>query len=172
MERLTEHSKQTSHENGICCTHFCGPECLEVGGNCAMNCKWEEAAWSRLAAYEDTGLSPDEILPKEKADEIALKLMRLADLESFAPYDRLRELAESDSEGRSPVLHQARAAELVLCGGNVMGRLWDYCAFCGKRIETGEKCYGLPNGESVCTDCCVAENEGAAVSDGEEEQEG
>lgn len=52
-----------------------------------------------------------------------------------------------------------------------MGRLWDYCAFCGKRIETGEKCYGLPNGESVCTDCCVEENEGAAVSNGEEEQE-
>lgn len=24
MERLTEHSKQTSHENGICCTHFRG----------------------------------------------------------------------------------------------------------------------------------------------------
>ena len=44
MERLTKHSKQTSHENGICCTHFCGPECLEVGGNCAMNCKWGEAA--------------------------------------------------------------------------------------------------------------------------------
>lgn len=52
-----------------------------------------------------------------------------------------------------------------------MSRLWNWCTFCGKRIETGEKCYGLPNGESVCTDCCVAENEGAAVSDGEEEQE-
>lgn len=52
-----------------------------------------------------------------------------------------------------------------------MSWLWNLCAFCGKRIETGEKCYGLPNGESVCTDCCVAENEGAAVSDGEEEQE-
>lgn len=52
-----------------------------------------------------------------------------------------------------------------------MSRLWDWCAFCGKRIEMGEKCYGLPNGESVCTDCCVAENEGAAVSDGEAEQE-
>lgn len=58
MERLTKHSEQTSHENGICCTHFYGPECIEVGGNCAMNCKWEEAAWSRLAAYEDTGLEP------------------------------------------------------------------------------------------------------------------
>lgn len=61
MERLTKHSKQTSHENGICCTHFRGPECLEVGGNCAMNCKWEEAAWSRLAAYEDTRMEPEEI---------------------------------------------------------------------------------------------------------------
>lgn len=40
-----------------------------------------------------------------------------------------------------------------------MNQLWNYCSFCGKRIETGEKCYGLPNGESVCTDCCVAENE-------------
>lgn len=61
MERLTKHSKQTSHENGICCTHFRSPECLEVGGNCAMNCKWEEAAWSRLAAYEDKELEPEEI---------------------------------------------------------------------------------------------------------------
>ena len=61
MERLTKHSKQTSHENGICCTHFRGPECLGVGGNCAMNCTWEEAAWSRLAAYEDTRMEPEEI---------------------------------------------------------------------------------------------------------------
>ena len=52
-----------------------------------------------------------------------------------------------------------------------MSRLWNWCAFCGKRIETGEKCYGLPNGESVCADCCVEENEGVAVSNGDEEQE-
>lgn len=104
MERLTKHSKQTSHENGICCTHFRGPECLEVGGNCAMNCKWEEAAWSRLAAYEDTGLEPEEVLPKDKADEIALKLMCLADLESLCSYTRLRELAEADKNGRVVVL--------------------------------------------------------------------
>ena len=104
MERLTEHSKQTSHENGIGCTHFCGPECLEVGGNCAMNCKWEEAAWSRLAAYEDRGCAPEEVLPKDKADEIALKLMRLADLESICSYTRVRELAEADKGGRLVVL--------------------------------------------------------------------
>ena len=61
MDRLTTYSKETTHENGVCCTHFLGFECLRVGGNCAMNCKWEEAAWSRLAAYEDTGLTPGDI---------------------------------------------------------------------------------------------------------------
>lgn len=59
----------------------------------------------RLAACEDTGLLPEEVLPKEKADEIALNLMRLADLEGFAPpYARLRELAEADKDGRLVVL--------------------------------------------------------------------
>lgn len=100
MDRLTTYSKGTTHENGVCCTHFLGPECIRVGGNCAMNCKWEEAAWSRLAAYEDSGLEPEEVLPKDKADEIALKLMRLADLESLCSYTRLRELAETDKDGR------------------------------------------------------------------------
>ena len=52
-----------------------------------------------------------------------------------------------------------------------MERLWSYCTFCGKRIEMGEMCYGLPNGDNYCTDCCVEETAGAAVSDVEEEQE-
>lgn len=39
-------------------------------------------------------------LPKDKADEIALKLMRFADLESICSYTRLRELAEADKDGR------------------------------------------------------------------------
>ena len=33
MERLTKHNKQTSNENGICCRHFRGSECLRVGEN-------------------------------------------------------------------------------------------------------------------------------------------
>lgn len=94
MERLTKHSKQTSHENGICCTHFRGPECLEVGGNCAMNCKWEEAAWSRLAAYEDTRLTPEEIDMDHEAAEQLRQLCQGCDL------DRLEELAEAYRAGR------------------------------------------------------------------------
>lgn len=98
MERLTKHSKQTSHENGICCTHFRGPECLEVGGNCAMNCKREEAAWSRLAAYGDTRLTPERCAEFARADaEGRYIIMRDAEQEGVA---RLRELAEADKEGR------------------------------------------------------------------------
>lgn len=37
-------------------------------------------------------------------DEIKLKLMRLADLESLCSYTRLRELAEADRDGRLVVL--------------------------------------------------------------------
>lgn len=98
MDCLTKHSKQTPHENGICCTHFRGPECLEVGGNCAMNCKWEEAAWSRLAAYEDTGLTPERCAEFARADaEGRYIVMRDAEQEGVA---RLRELAEADKDGR------------------------------------------------------------------------
>ena len=63
-----------------------------------------EERFLRLAAYEDSGCEPEEVLPKDKADEIALKLMRLADLESLCSYDRLRELAEADKDGRVVVL--------------------------------------------------------------------
>ena len=45
---------------GVCCTHFEGSDCQAIQGRCADGCLWEEAAWDRLAAYEDTGLTPEE----------------------------------------------------------------------------------------------------------------
>ena len=60
--------------------------------------------YGRLKAYEDSGCEPEEVLPKGKAGEIALNLMRLAGLESLCSYDRLRELAEADKDGRAVVL--------------------------------------------------------------------
>lgn len=67
-----------------------------------MNCKWEEAAWSRLAAYEDTRLTPEE------AKRMSNILMDVGiDYNCSWEYvknwlldDRLRELAEADKEGR------------------------------------------------------------------------
>lgn len=113
MERLTKHSKQTSHENGICCTHFCGPECLEVGGNCARNCKWEEAAWSRLAAYEDSLLEPEEVsaLIKDWSDLCTI-------IGECGGIDRLRKLAEADKDGRLVAL-PCKVGDTVWITGSV-----------------------------------------------------
>lgn len=101
MERLTEWY-ESSHK------HAYYPRCFEgpcYGRGCEINdCPFETAVCERLAAYEDTGLMPEEVLPKDKADEIALKLMRLADLESLCSYDHLRELAEADKDGRVLIL--------------------------------------------------------------------
>ena len=98
MERLTK------RENG----HARYPRCFEEpcgGMGCLIeDCEFRVEICERLAAYEDTGLTPEDVLPKEKADEIALKLMRLADLESLCGYTRLRELAEADKDGRVVVL--------------------------------------------------------------------
>ena len=95
MERLTFYG------------NFCDiAQCTSTpGGNlCEDGSCSARKVWERLKAYEDTGLMPEEVLPKDKADEIALKLMRLADLESICSYTRLRELAEADRDGRLLVL--------------------------------------------------------------------
>ena len=103
MERLTEWY-ESSHKHAYYPRCFEGP-CYGIG--CEINdCQFETAVCERLAAYEDTGLMPEEVLPKDKADEIALKLMRLADLERLCSYYRLRELAEADKDGRLVVLER------------------------------------------------------------------
>lgn len=95
-ERLTKYSNETSHKNGVCCTHFLSDECRALGGECAHGCKWEEAAWERLAAYEDTGLTPQEVL------SMKFEWCSMMDaLNSIGGgYTRLRELAEADRDGR------------------------------------------------------------------------
>lgn len=84
--------------------NFCDiAQCREIPCPCNGECS-QRKVWERLKAYEDKVKTPEEVLPKDKADEIALKLMRLADLESLCSYTRLRELAEADKEGRVVVL--------------------------------------------------------------------
>lgn len=80
MDRLT-------FEGNFCDIAQCYHLPCQHGGSCT-----QKQVWERLKAYED------------KADEIALKLMRLADLESICSYTRLRELAEADKDERVVVL--------------------------------------------------------------------
>lgn len=99
MERLTRRSVTG---------HAYYPRCFEApcdGDGCKIrDCLFDNTICERLAAYEDSRRAPEEVLPKDEADEIAMKLMRLADLESLCSYTRLRELAEADKDGRLVVL--------------------------------------------------------------------
>ena len=53
-------------------------------------------AWvDRLAAYEETGLEPEEVLPKEYAGEIMKSMILLKEYQKLGSIDRLRELAEA-----------------------------------------------------------------------------
>lgn len=97
MERLTE-KHYLAEDHYMKCSEDCN-----VDMDC-VDCPAFDKLIKRLAAYEDTGLTPEEVMPKDKADEIALKLMRLADLERLCSYDRLRELAKADKDGRVVVL--------------------------------------------------------------------
>lgn len=73
-ERLTKRSNKTVHENGVCCTHYLSKECEERSGFCTDECPWEEAAWSKLADYEDIGTVEELRELKEKIKTIRYEL--------------------------------------------------------------------------------------------------
>ena len=99
MERLTEwNDEQTRH------AYY--PRCFEepcYGGGCKINdCPFETAVCDRLAAYEDTGLTPERCAEFARADaEGRYIVMRDAEQEGVA---RLREISEADKDGRVVVL--------------------------------------------------------------------
>lgn len=97
MERLTEW-------NGPSNQYAYYPRCFEEpcnGDGCKIkDCLFETAVCERLAAYEDTGLTPEEIkAPFTEGAAINLAAQALG-VES----SRLRELAEADKDGRCVVL--------------------------------------------------------------------
>lgn len=60
----------------------------------------------RLAAYEDTGLEPEEIISAVDMAKVACALEELNAYKELGSLDRLRELAEADREGRCVVLEK------------------------------------------------------------------
>ena len=88
-------------------------------------------AVDRLAAYEDTGLEPEEVRSqKELFDYLVFDSTPSEDIERFK---RLRELAEADREGRCVVL--------PCKNGDPVWRLYDDCDFPGD-CYTKQKCRG------------------------------
>lgn len=132
MERLTLRSSETSHENGVCCTHFKSHECLEVGGNCAYGCKWEEAAWEKLASYEDSMLSPEGCKAAAEANTI-LETCGLS-------LDHIIDLIKADKAGMSVILPCKPGDKLfVLTSDSLTGIMETKC----RRIEIRNATDGL-----------------------------
>ena len=97
MERLTE-------------KHYLGTDhYMKCSGNCnvdmdCIDCPSFDCLVERLAAYEDTGLTPAEVsaLVKDWSDRCTI-------VGECGGIDRLRELAEADKDGRLVVLPCSKA---------------------------------------------------------------
>ena len=96
MERLTEW-------NGGQTRHAYYPRCFEepcYGGGCKINdCPFETAVCERLAAYEDTGLTPEQAVS-------AKIIIELAFADDTSKSERIRKLVAADDEGRVVVLER------------------------------------------------------------------
>ena len=99
MERLTEW-------NGGQTRHAYYPRCFKApcyGDGCKINdCLFETAGCDRLAAYEDTGLTPEEI----KAPFTEDAMINLAAQALGVEPSRLRKIAKADKDGRVVVLER------------------------------------------------------------------
>ena len=106
MERLTSREPRISGMPGVCCTHFEGGDCQAIQGHCADGCAWEEAAWERLAAYEDTGLEPEEVTQIK----LAIRGKSLAEIKEFegVSINRMIELTQAEKDERLVVLPDAK----------------------------------------------------------------
>lgn len=97
MERLTKWN-ESSYK------HAYYPRCFKepcYGRGCKIkDCPFEIAVCERLAAYEDTGLTPEEIKAPFTEDTMINPAAQALGVEP----SRLRELAEADKDGRVIIL--------------------------------------------------------------------
>ena len=100
MERLTEWN-ESSYK------HAYYPRCFKepcYGGGCKIkDCPFEIAVCERLAAYEDTGLTPKEVTALGELFDYALKESKTL-TEQLTLLHHIRELAEADKDERVVVL--------------------------------------------------------------------
>lgn len=132
MERLTEkHYLGTDHYMKCSCSCNVDMDCID--------CPSFDRLVERLAAYEDTGLTPAEVsaLVKDWSDRCTI-------VGECGGIDRMRELAEADKDGRLVVL-PFTSGRTLLCKENIDSpRLMKdvelairYCSSCGIVFHMG-----------------------------------
>lgn len=98
MERLTFDGNfcDISQCRELPCTH---------GGNCT-----QRKVWEKLKAYEDTGLTPEEVSDAVVGSKLLAKSKLVSAFGVAA--ERLRELAEADKAGRLMVLPEGGKSDV------------------------------------------------------------
>ena len=128
MERLT-------FDGNFCDIAQCRELPCQHGGNCS-----QKQVWERLKAYEDTGLTPGEVHSMSGEWRTMMSVLNSIG----GGYDRLRELAEADKDGRLVVL-PFTSGRTLLCKENIDSlRLMKdvdlairYCSSCGIVFHMG-----------------------------------
>lgn len=94
----------------------------------------------RLAAYEDTGLAPEEILTGKELAEIAIGLQQLNRIRSVFSDERIKELMRAEKEGRITI--QPPAKKCPQCHRNHLAARTDgkfyYCFGCKTQFTESE----------------------------------
>ena len=103
MERLTRKNWRNLDPWETCGQdNYCKRGCHEQGG-CANGCIVPRS-YARLAAYEDSGLEPQDIISAVDMAKIACALHELNAYKDIGPIDHLRDLLQAENEGRLVVL--------------------------------------------------------------------
>lgn len=97
MKRLTEH--HVNKKMGV--YMICSGACDDF--NCTGCEKFNDIV-DRLAAYEDTGLKPEDIDALQKREQGLAEMLVNVSCGCVVPYTRLAELAQAEKDGRLVVL--------------------------------------------------------------------
>lgn len=127
LGHLKKHMERLTHRlgNGELTCNMARDDCRKMGGDCRIDSK----ILDRLAAYEETGLEPEEIDRILDAygrgmtlrTENAQRLEIVKDIKTT----RLRELAQADKEGRCVVL-PCKVGRKVKVDVRTWGNIWNY----------------------------------------------
>lgn len=109
MERYTE-----KHYDGNGYYLICSGNCETL--NCG-DCGILDKIVDRLAAYEETGLEPEEVRRCLEFENICL--------DEYIKHERLHELAQADREGRCVVL-PCKVGQKVKVDVRTWGNIWNY----------------------------------------------
>lgn len=120
-------------------TYFDGKKwCLLIGDT-----EYSNQAVDRLAAYEETGLEPEEI--EKIASDVERGFFHETARRYGIPIDRLRELAKADRDGRCAILSDPMKPMV-----NKPNDTDVYCPNCGKTLSGGWELSDADDTRKLC----------------------